>query len=108
MSISEKIKNALADISLPNYFITRANDKQECIVYNYTEKPSRNADNEEKATRYTVMLNLYCKSNIENNKNLIINAMQKAGFMKKSVASTVVVEAGFFCTAITFAISIDK
>ena len=34
--------------------------------------------------------------------------MQKAGFMRKSVASTVVVEAGFFCTAITFAISIDK
>lgn len=108
MSISEKIKNALADISLPNYFITRANDKQECIVYNYIEKPSRNADNEEKASMYVVMLNLYCKSNIENNKKLIINAMQKAGFMKKSVASTVVVEADFFCTAITFAISIDK
>ena len=33
--ISEKIKNALADISLQSYFITRANDKQECIVYNY-------------------------------------------------------------------------
>lgn len=108
MSISEKIKNALADIALQSYFITRANDKQECIVYNYTEKPSRNADNEEKASMYTVMLNLYCKSNVENNKKLIINAMQKAGFIRKSVASTVVVEAGFFCTAITFAISIDK
>ena len=108
MSISEKIKNALADISLQSYFITRANDKQECIVYNYIEKPCRSADNEEKATLYTVMLNLYCKSNVENNKKLIINAMQKAGFMRKAVASTVVVEAGFFCTAITFAISIDK
>ena len=108
MSISEKIKNALADISLPNYFITRANDKTECIVYNYIEKTSRMADNEEKATMYTVMLNLYCKSNVENNKKLIINAMQKAGFIRRSVASTVVVEAGFFCTAITFAISIDK
>lgn len=108
MSISEKIKNALADISLPNYFITRANDKTECIVYNYIEKPSRMADNEETAILYTVMLNLYCKSNVENNKKLIINAMQKAGFIRKSVASTVVVEAGFFCTAITFAISIDK
>ena len=108
MSISEKIKSALADISLPNYFITRANDKTECIVYNYTEKPCRSADNEEKATMYTVMLNLYCKSNVENNKKEIINAMQKAGFMRKSVASTVVVEAGFFCTAITFVISIDK
>ena len=108
MSISEKIKNALADISLQNYFITRANDKTECIVYNYIEKPSRMADNEEKATMYTVMLNLYCKSNVENNKKLIINAMQKSGFMRKSVASTVVVDSGFFCTAITFAISIDK
>lgn len=108
MSINEKIKNALADIALQSYFITRANDKTECIVYNYTEKPCRSADNEEKATMYTVMLNLYCKSNVENNKKLIINAMQKAGFIRKSVAATVVVDSGFLCTAITFAISVDK
>ena len=90
--ITQKIKNALADVSLPNYFITRANDKTECIVYNYIEKPSRAADNEEKATLYTVML----------------NAMQNAGFIRKSVASTVIVDSDFFCTAITFVISIDK
>ncbi len=106
--ITEKIKNALVDIALPCYFITRANDKTDCIVYNYIEKPSRSADNEEKATLYTVMLNLYCKSNIENNKKKIINAMQNAGFLRKSVASTIVGDAGFFCTAITFVISIDK
>lgn len=105
--ISEKIKSALADVSLPNYFITRANDKTECIVYNYIEKPSRAADNEEKATLYTVMLNLYCKSNVENNKKKIINSMQSAGFIRKSVASTVIVDSDFFCTAITFVISID-
>ena len=50
------------------------------------------------------MINLYCKSNIEKNKKDIIIAMQKAGFMRKSVASTVANDTGFFCTAITFAI----
>lgn len=102
--ISTLVKNALSDMSLPNYFITRLSDKNECIVYNYTSTPSWSADNEEKATKYIVMINLYCKSNIEKNKKDIIIAMQKAGFMRKSVASTVANDTGFFCTAITFAI----
>lgn len=102
--ISTLVKNALSDLDLPNYFITRLSDKNECIVYNYTAIPSWSADNEEKATKYTVMINLYCKSNIEKNKKDIIIAMQKAGFMRKSVASTVANDTGFFCTAITFAI----
>ena len=99
--ISTLVKNALSDMSLPNYFITRLSDKN---VYNYTATPSWSADNEEKATKYIVMINLYCKSNIEKNKKDIIIAMQKAGFMRKSVASTVANDTGFFCTAITFAI----
>ena len=87
--ISTLVKNALSDLDLPNYFITRLSDKNECIVYNYTATPSWSADNEEKATK---------------NKKDIIIAMQKAGFMRKSVASTVANDTGFFCTAITFAI----
>lgn len=81
--ITQKIKNALADVSLPAYFITRANDKTDCIVYNYIEKPSRSADNEEKATLYTVMLNLYCKSNIENNKKKNNKCYAKCRIFKK-------------------------
>lgn len=106
--ITDKIKSALVGVALPNYFVTRANNKTDCVVYNYIEKAGRFADNEEKTRTYTVMLNLYCKSNIENNKKIIINAMKNAGFIKKSVASTVVGETGFFCTAITFSISIDN
>ena len=58
--ISTLVKNALSDLDLPNYFITRLSDKNECIVYNYTATPSWSADNEEKATKYIVMINLYC------------------------------------------------
>ena len=91
-------------MTIPNYFITRASDKNECIVYNYVATPSWSADNEEKAVKYTVMVNLYCKQNIEKYKKEIVESMQKAGFMRKSVASTVVNETGFFCTALTFVI----
>lgn len=102
--ISTLIKNALDGLALPNYFITRASDKDECIVYNYVATPSYSADNEEKAVKYRVMVNLYCKKNIERNKNNIVRAMQEQGFVRKSVASTVVSDTGFFCTALTFAI----
>lgn len=102
--ISTLIKNALDNVALSNYFITRATDKDECIVYNYVATPSWSADNEEKAVKYTVMVNLYCKKNIEKYKKEIVETMQKAGFVRKSVASTVVNDTGFFCTAITFAI----
>lgn len=102
--ISTLIKNTLDGLALPNYFITRASDKDECLVYNYVATPSYSADNEEKAIKYTVMINLYCKKNIEKNKKDIVETMQKAGFIRKSVSSTVVNETGFFCTALTFAI----
>lgn len=106
--ISTLVENALGNLTLPNYFITRLSDKSECIVYNYVATPSWNADNEEKATKYTVMVNLYCKSNIEKNKKDIIEAMQNAGFVRKSVASTIKNDTGFFCTAINFAIVLQN
>ena len=105
--ISDLIKNALNNINLPNYFITRASDKEECIVYNYVAVPSWSADNEEKAVKYNVIVNLYCKRNIEQNKRNIVEAMQKAGFVRKSVASTVANDTGFYATAIQFAIVIQ-
>ena len=105
--ISKLIKNALDELSIKNYFITRANEKEECIVYNYTSKPFRYADNDEKAIKYEVMINIYCKNNIENYKREVIKVMEKYGFIRKSVASTYVGEAGFFCSAINFTIVLN-
>lgn len=103
--ISTLIKKALDNIAIPNYFITRSSNKEDTYcVYNYVATPSYSADNEEKAIKYTVMVNLYCKNNIENNKKNIVETMQKEGFVRKSVASTVKDDTGFFCTAITFTI----
>ena len=105
--ISKTIKKALDELNIKNYFITRANEKEECIVYNYTAKPFRYSDNYEKAIKYDVMINIYCKNNIENYKKEVIKTMEKYGFIRKSVASTIVGEAGFFCSAINFSIVLN-
>lgn len=98
--ITKKIKTALDEVGIPCYFITRGNNPAPCVVYNYNEKPKFFADNEEKAIQYTVLLNLYCNNNIENTKKLVLEVMQKYGFIKTAVQSTILDGSGFFNTPI--------
>lgn len=102
--ITKKIKTALDEVGIPCYFITRGNNPAPCVVYNYNEKPKFFADNEEKAIQYTVLLNLYCNNNIENTKKLVLEVMQKYGFIKTAVQSTILDGSGFFNTPIQFKI----
>ena len=98
--ITKKIKTALDEVGIPCYFITRGNNPAPCVVYNYNEKPKFFADNEEKAIQNTLLLNLYCNNNIENTKKLVLEVMQKYGFNKTAVQSTILDGSGFFNTPI--------
>lgn len=106
MTINESIRNALSDVGMPSYYVTRGSNKAPCIVYNYTEIPHYFADNEEKASKYTVLLNVYCLENIEVTKKLVIDKMVLNGFLKKSVLSTMLEDTGYFNTPIQFSISL--
>ena len=37
MSITDKIRKALESIDIENYYIERGNEKNNCIVYTYSE-----------------------------------------------------------------------
>lgn len=104
MSINNKIKEALKTLSIPSYFITRAENPAPCIVYTYIEHPKYFSDNTEKATQYTVLLNVYCISDVENTKKNVIATMKNNGFMKTTVQATMLDDSGFFNTPIQFKI----
>ncbi|MBS6601299.1 MAG: hypothetical protein KH333_09875 [Clostridium sp.] len=82
------IKEVLKDIGLPNYFIEREEGIDECIVYNYISKPSYYADNKLKGTNFTILINLYCKSNVEANKRNLLKTMRNNGFKGGNVKTT--------------------
>lgn len=88
--MSERIKNALQNIGIPCYFLTRGKNNVECIVYNYISSPLYYADNTIKATRYTVLLNVYLKANrdIEQMKADILETMREYGFQGGTMATT--------------------
>lgn len=106
--MSERIKNALQNIGIPCYFLTRGKNNVECIVYNYISSPLYYADNTIKATRYTVLLNVYLKAHrdIEQMKADILETMREYGFQGGTVATTMpeTTNDGFvlFNTPITF------
>ncbi|MGL5190918.1 MAG: hypothetical protein ACRC7S_14850 [Cetobacterium sp.] len=104
MSINDKIKVALSELDIPAYFITRAENKAPCIVYNYIETPKYFSDNTEKSTQYTVLINLYSLTDIENSKKIVLDTMKKNDFMKTTVQSTMLDDSGFFNTPMQFKI----
>ena len=104
MSITDKIRKALESIDIENYYIERGNEKNNCIVYTYSEFPDYYADNKEKSVKYTVLLNLYTLNSIEKYKKLVNESMIKEGFIRKSVASTMKDATGFFNTPFIFEI----
>ncbi|MGL5152979.1 MAG: hypothetical protein ACRC7N_20670 [Clostridium sp.] len=83
------IVDTLKDIELEAYYLTRPSELMECIVFNYIFKPCCNADNEIKAYEYTVLLNLYVKSDydISDLRDRVIKAMSIAKFKIQQVPS---------------------
>ncbi|MFT8349469.1 hypothetical protein [Clostridium saccharoperbutylacetonicum] len=106
MEISDLIKNALKDVGLPVYFLKRNDETSECIIYNYIETPNGYGDMKESSTKYTVLLNLYCKTKIEANKKKVKNAMLNAGFKKITIAGTVLEQNSLYNTALQFKIAL--
>lgn len=106
MEIGELIKNALKDVGLPIYFIKRNDETSECIVYNYIEMPNSYGDMKESSTKYTVLLNVYCKSKIETNKKKVKELMLNAGFKKVIIPGTLQEDNGLYNTAMQFKIAI--
>ena len=84
--INKFIIKTLKPCGIPIYFVTRGENKKECIVFNVLETPGEFSDNREELTEYTILLNIYVKSNryvefVEN----IKETMAAAGFIKKVV-----------------------
>lgn len=106
MDIGTLIINALKDIGLPCYFLKRNDETSECIVYNYIEMPNGYGDMKESSTKYTILLNLYCKTKIEINKKKVKEAMLNAGFKKITIAGTVLEQNSLYNTALQFKIAL--
>ena len=105
MTINEKIEEALKDIKLPKNYLKRKKDETECIVYNYIENPLGYGDMKEFSTKYTVLINLYTKGNVEKNRKLVKKAMLDSGF-KKIVIPSPVCTNGVYNTAMQFKIGL--
>lgn len=87
--MNKKIGQALLSVGLPVYYITKGNKKDtEYIVFNYSAYPSTYADNKLKGTNYTILINLYCTSNIEEYKDSILNIMRSNGFVGGNLEPT--------------------
>lgn len=82
------IREALKEIDIKKFFITRGDNEGECIVYNYISEPGYYSDNSEKSRKYTILLNVYSNKNIEKTKNEVFEAMIKAGFKAGQIQKT--------------------
>ncbi len=102
------IEETFKDFKLPFYYIKRPNSITECIVYTYIENPALIADMEEKATKYTILFNIYCTKEIEKNKKLVKDLLTRNGFKKKIIVGTILEENNSYNTAMQYIISIKN
>ena len=102
--MNELIEQALSSLGIPSYAITRRVNNVECIVYNYISNPNYYADNTLKDTKYTILINVYSKTNTEATKKNVLNAMRNAGFLGGQVQKTLVEDSsiGLYNTPIMF------
>lgn len=96
------IKAALESISMENFYITKADHKGECVVYNYISAPFGYADNRKQGNKYTILLNVYSVSKVEETKAKVIKAMNDFGIRGGEAGKTLLEENGIFNTPIQF------
>lgn len=108
MSIHEIIKQLSEDIEIECYYIKRPADNKNCIVYTYTEVPNLIGDMKELRTKYIVLFNVYCESNVEKTKTLVKEALQYNGFKKKIIPGTVLEANNIYNTAMQYTISLKN
>ena len=68
--------------------------------------PNGYGDMKEMSTKYTILLNLYCKTKIEANKKKVEDAMINAGFKKAIITGTIFEQNGLYNTALQFKIAL--
>ena len=102
--MNKLIAQALISLGIPTYFITRGTNNVECIVYNYISNPILYSDNTLKGTEYTILLNVYSKTNIETTKKNVLAAMRTSKFQGGQVQKTLLEDSsiGLYNTPITF------
>lgn len=100
--MNKLIKQALDSIGIKSFYITKESYEGECVVYNYISKPSYYADNKLQGTEYTILLNVYSKSKIEETKSKVINVLNAHGIRGGVSQKTMKEENGMYNTPIQF------
>jgi len=98
--MNKLIKQALDSIGIKSFYITKETYEGECVVYNYISKPSYYADNKLQGTEYTILINVYSKSKIEETKSKVISVMNTYGIRGGVAQKTMKEENGLFNTPI--------
>ena len=106
MTITEKINEALEPLGIPYYYIERSTIVPPCIIYNYTETPTRFADDRRNGMEYNVLLNVYTNSEINKNKENVRNSMDMCGFIRKPSPGALKDDTGFYNTPLSFFIDL--
>lgn len=108
MEIGDKIKELSSDLNIPIYYIKRPQGATNCIIYTYTEVPGLIGDMLELGTRYTILFNVYCKSDIEKTKKQVKKVLEQYGFKKKIILGTILEDNGIYNTAMQYTISLKS
>lgn len=108
MEIGDKIKELSNDLDIPIYYIKRPQGNNDCIIYTYTEVPKLIGDMIELGTRYTILFNVYCKSDIEKTKKKVKQVLEQHGFKKKLILGTVLEDNNIYNTAFQYSISLKN
>ncbi|CAG9702597.1 conserved hypothetical protein [Clostridium neonatale] len=108
MEIGDKIRELSSDLNIPIYYIKRPQGATNCIIYTYTEIPTLTGDMLELGTRYTILFNVYCKSDIEKTRKNVKQVLEQHGFKKKIILGTILEENDIYNTAMQYTISLKS
>lgn len=108
MELSEMIKQISLDINIPCFYLKRPADYNNCIVYTYTEVPGLMGDMKELGTKFTILFNLYCESDVEDTKQLVKKTLELYNFKKKIITGTLIEKNNIYNTAFQYTITLKS
>lgn len=102
--MNEIITKSLKGINIESFYINRLDEPTNdvYVVFSHFSYPDVYADNSRGGYMYKILINLYCKKNIESTKKIVIDTLNEAGLKGGICQRTLREETGYYNTAIEF------
>lgn len=102
--MNKLLQEVFKSINMQYFYVNKGEKttQDKYVVFNYYSIPFTYSDNEKEGDKYTILLNVYCKKEIDKINREVVKAMNIHGIKGGKIQNPYLEENGYYNTAIEF------